>query len=485
MPAARERQGRRGELVVSPPVRRSTWERLLAADARPLAAFRIAVGAVALTDAIDRARDAFTFYSDRGLLAAGASLPRLPGQWSLLDLGASPAAVVVFFAAFLLVAAAFTLGYRTRLTTILLWLAVCSIQNRNAAIGASGDTALRALCFWAMFADLGGRFSLDVALGRRAPADVVPGLPARALELQVCLVYVFALLTKTGQTWREGSAVFFAVQGTDFGRPLGLTLAAAPGLCRALTYGTLLVEAVLPPLVLFGSRRARAAALAAGVALHAGIFATMRVGVFSLVMPASYALFVSGARWEALARRLGGGSTALATPPPRPRPLAWALLAQMILVVLSLSAPAGRARWRRWVNVELAALGLRQSWTLFAPDPPQRQVVYGADGVRGDGSVATDVLARAAPMLLPHPGFWYSRWFKYRSGLSQSPEQSLITLGGYLCRRYNGGADAPQRLARFVLRVSWREIRPWGQPEAAWENADLLHQSCAPITAGP
>jgi hypothetical protein len=259
-----------------------------------------------LSDLVDRLRDAFTFYSDRGLVTP----PPFPAplRWSALGWASAPWQVAVFFALGLLVAAAFTAGYRTRLTAVLTWLAVHSVQMRNLAVCDGGDMLLRILCFWAMFADLGARWSLDVVLGRRAPRRVVPGLPVRLIQLQIALVYLLAGLSKIGGSWTSGTAVFYAVQDAHFGRPLGAQLARLPRLCRFLTHYTVTAELAFLPLVFAPIRGARAAALLVVLGLHLGIFATLRVGIFSVLLPASLTIFLEPAwidaveRWWACAR---------------------------------------------------------------------------------------------------------------------------------------------------------------------------------------
>jgi hypothetical protein len=74
-----------------------------------------------------------------------------------------------------------------------------------------------------------------------------------------------------------------------------------------LTWGVVSVEAAIG--VLVWSRRARPYVLAAGVLLHLGIEVTLRAGLFSWVVLATYVAFVPPARAEritgAVSTRLG------------------------------------------------------------------------------------------------------------------------------------------------------------------------------------
>lgn len=134
-------------------------------DARAPALFRIALGAVITADLADRLRDFHAFYTRDGLASAAPSTL----EWSLFPLiGGAPLFALAFLAA-----TALTLGYRTRLAVALMWVAMVSLWNANPAVCDGGDAVVLALLFWSVFADLGARYSLDVALGRRAPRATV------------------------------------------------------------------------------------------------------------------------------------------------------------------------------------------------------------------------------------------------------------------------------------------------------------------------
>lgn len=456
-------------------------------DARVPAMFRVALGLVTLVDFAGRLQDAFTFYSTQGLLAPDAPIARR----ALLDellFGAqpSPARVVVVFVLYFVAIACFTLGYRTRLSTVMAWAVISAVQMRNRVICDGGDTLLRILLFWAMFVDLGGRLSLDVALGRRPAQAAVPGWPVRLLRLQIALVYLVAGVTKNGSSWMDGSAVYYAVQSIDFGRPFGSWLVAHLPVARAVAFATLAIEISFAPLVLapvrFGGLRLLGLLL--GLALHVGIAATMRVGIFSWVLPASYSIYL-------LPRWIDAGVRRLRLPALRPLPDAapaapafsaraavlWAALGlQMAAVVCQLILGKGGGARAPIVYRELALIGIAQAWSMFAPEPPRRLNRFSAAGVLTDGS-AIDVLAAAAPKMLPG-GVVYSRWYKYRSDLARTDPADLETFGRYLCRRYNGEASGA-KLDHFTLTLHWRRIAAPGQYDSpAWQQADVLHQPC-------
>src|SRR5581483_10484371 len=175
----------------------------------------------------------------------------------------------------------------------------------------------------------GARFSLDCRLGRRAARATVPALPVRCLQVQIAIIYLITCIAKSGATWRGGTAVLLVLQNPQWSRGLGPLIARAPALCRALARATLLIEGAFPLLVFspWRPRACRAAAIALGTALHLGIFCTIRVGLFSLVMPVSYLVFLAPEWIDRAERRLRGRGPAREAPraasPPAPR---WAAL---------------------------------------------------------------------------------------------------------------------------------------------------------------
>jgi hypothetical protein len=297
-----------------------------------------------------------------------------------------------------------------------------------------------------------------------------------------------------GGGWTGGTAVFYAVQDGHFGRPLGLLLARLPLACRALTFFTIGVELAFAPLVFSPIRGARALALALGTALHLGIFATMRVGLFSILLPASYTIFLRP-RWIDAAQgwlraRLAAAPVATAAPaaapaappaataaPPAASPRWWhavqiAAALQFGLVAASFLPVA----WPRWLHRELAVLRLNQGWSMFAPGPTTLAYQLSSTGLAADDS-PVDVLAAAAPLLLPHPGFFYSRWFGYGAHLQQLEPSELEAFGAYLCRRYNQERRGSP-LVRFTLSLHWRDIPAPGEPPPPWQSREILRQPC-------
>ena len=334
-----------------------------------------------------------------------------------------------------------------------------SIQDRNLAITDGGDTVLRMWLFWGLWCDLGAGHSLDARRGVRSSGR---GWGLRFVRVQLAIIYLVSALSKTGLSWRRGTAIYYALASTGFTRPSGVWLISRPALTAALTFLTLAIELTLPVLILSPIRRGacRAAAIALGVSLHVGIATAMRVGIFPFVMLAGFTALVQPAwldRWapalgpaippEREVRRpsrLGRGATACGHLALRIAPL----LVLMAILVEQGARLAHRSS-PRLVSRALNLVEVHQNWSMFAPEPSHASGRFEAPGLLADGS-SVDLAESAAPGLRPHFGWGYSRWEKLGLTLRDPGNPYLVPFGRFLCRRYNGDTTGP-RLASFTL----------------------------------
>jgi vitamin K-dependent gamma-carboxylase-like protein len=470
--------------------RRSFWTGVV--DARPPALLRIGLGLLAVADLFDRLRDFNAFYTLDGLVAGLGESMRMGINWTLFSLTAGRGATLALFLGGFPLALAFALGYRTRIANVLLWMFVVSLHNRNPYVCDGGDAVMQALLFWSMFVDTGAVFSLDVRLGRRARSPTIAAFPFRALQLQIALIYLTTFIAKDGRGWREGTAVFQAVSNSDWGRGLGPWLASHPALCRVLTWATLAIEASFPFLVLspFRTKLTRTVAIAGGVALHTGIFLTMRIGIFSQVMPLSYLVFVP-LRWidageaafaRATARWRWLREKAAADRPARPPSPAWgratAVVAAAVLALIAVDQVRRIARIRspRAFTALMTLVSQQQNWSMFAPDPPRIDITWRVPGVLTDGS-REELTEAVVPELASRDGFVYSRWHRLRNSLNMNPPDLLWPFGRYVCRRARlHHATSGARLARFELVA---HVRPLiNEAPAAPREQVHYKQSC-------
>jgi hypothetical protein len=272
----------------------NAWQRFWfePVPASSAALVRIAVGLICLGFALSLVPDFGTFYLDHGLLPRADAPPgRLP--WGPLTRAPDWMIVstwVVLMASSLLV----VVGWRTRLSSVLMFLALVAIQRRDPYVLNGGDNLVRLLCLYLTLIPSGVWLSLDQRR-RGQHFHTVPLIAPwgmRLIQVQLCVTYLVAVATKlASDSWRDGSALAYAWRYEAVGRltPPAWIIDSRP-IVELLTTMSMSIELAIP--LLIWSRATRTWAIAAGVALHLSIHATLQVGFFSLAIFACYLAFV-------------------------------------------------------------------------------------------------------------------------------------------------------------------------------------------------
>jgi hypothetical protein len=275
-------------------------------SARPLGAIRILFGLLALANLAFAAVEMDYWYTDRGLLrgdeawvVAGAL------QFSPLHFLQDPTSVRVAFALTASFAALLTIGWRTRLMSILFYLGMLSIHNRNLASSSGADVLLLTFAFNLMLCPCGAAYSVDAWLASRrrgtlAEPLIIPwGL--RLIQIQIALVYTLAAFFKaSGNLWVNGSALHYVLTNTEVIRLDFSFLTRYPILINVMTYSALAMEFSLAFFLWF--RAARPTVLLLGLMLHGGIMLTINIPIFGELMWVGYLAFLTPPEFDALLR---------------------------------------------------------------------------------------------------------------------------------------------------------------------------------------
>lgn len=287
-----------------------TWNRFWFApiSARPLGMYRILFGLIVLAHLAFLTVDLDFWYTDAGLLQGDESrLAAGPLRFSLLQWIQDPVSVRVFFGALAAVTVGFTLGWHTRVMSVLVYIGMLSLHHRNITTNCGPDTLMMITCFCVMLCPCGAALSLDARRlarrrGTRADVLIIPWAQ-RLLQIQLCIVYFCTAQAKcTGATWLGGTAVHFVLFNAEV-RQFNLEwLAAYPLLINAMTHAALISEFTLAFLLWFRPTRRWVAIL--GVLLHAGIYPIVNVPLFGEQMVALYLLFLDPDELDALCSAL-------------------------------------------------------------------------------------------------------------------------------------------------------------------------------------
>lgn len=468
-------------------------------DLRSLGLFRILFAAVLIGDWFARWRDVTAFYTSEGVfpnalrLLAGATA----AQFTLLDWFDSPAAVRCFFLASLACYVLLLLGWRTRWVVVASLVAFISIGKRNLFVLIGADQVIVTMLFWAALLPLGKRFSLDARRHRHRDleaAEEVNGFQSAAVlgaTLQIAMIYLCTAIAKSGQTWIDGEAMYFAINFAAPRTALARWISAAPlGTVQALTWSVLALEYAAAPLVLspWGQPYLRRIIMALLVAMHLGITWWMDVGAFSYVMIASYAILLGEKDWALMRRIAARWTPRFAGKTSDGASQSWArasrlenVLAAVFMAYCVSLAFAQNVLPRWWGEVRLpGAIAwlsettlVSQNWNMFAPDPPRYSRWWVCDGTLEDGA-HWDPLTGTEPRLAK-PGassqplrVAWREFMKRAWGDGDPPTMALIELRRHFCRYLVEHSPAPPADGKRItsLRIDFYRDRPLG-PEVS------------------
>ncbi len=457
-------------------------------DTRSLAVFRIALALLVVVDLLLRARNFELFYTDSGVVPQTLALAAEPaGVPSIYFLSTDPRVTAGLFILHGLAACCLLVGYRTRLSTVLVAVFVVSLDLRNPLVLSYADTLFMWLLFWAIFLPLGERWSVDAVHAAKTPRSTVGGLPAALLLLQVVAVYFVNAIHKTESTrWPSGEAALLVMELDDMTFLAAELVASVPRLLQAggtVWFGLLAGSWLL--VVLRG--RPRTALIGLFVFAHLSFGLTVRIGAFAFVSIAGLLVFLQASFWNDLAALSdrGGFASFLSTAsqrlarvaasvPPGPEPMVdvfgWLeshrgrvrmALAGVVLCVLAVAllagggvvdsdGPAG--------NIE-KGVGLfvehQTEWTIFAPEPRTtvRQYVIAAETAEGhQRDLAFDrELTADRPDDLHRQFDSYRERFYFSSVRRNEPAGSQQLFAEYLCRTERVDGEPLDQLTLYVI----------------------------------
>ena len=286
-----------------------TWNAFFHAVEPPyaLALFRILFGCLLLVNALFYSMDARLWLGPNGLFAP-ARYREIYGHSRLTLLRYLPdmnASVHFVLGLHIVSALSLTLGFLTEWSAAVTFVSLASLQHRNPLVTYGADDVMRIMAFLLVWSRAGEVASVDQWL-QDSPREQTSSTVwcTRLMQLQVSIVYLQAFLAKfSGAAWLDGSAVYYAIQVPKYQRrPLPL-LARTRAWSRALTWGTMLTELGLGPLVWI--RELRVPVLLGGIGMHLGMEVFMNLHLFGPTMLVCFVLFLTPAEAEGILRFLG------------------------------------------------------------------------------------------------------------------------------------------------------------------------------------
>jgi Vitamin K-dependent gamma-carboxylase len=296
------------------------WDRFFFAEQSPtpVSLFRIVYGGLIVITLLLLRPDWLTWYGVHGWVSFPTAITLEPG--TRLNLFAlmpqRDAWVNALFWVSLTSAIFLTFGFLTRFNSILVFVCLASIQQRNLYITHGGDTFLRLVGFFLMFAPAGAAFSVDRWLRVRRgiePAEIRPQSPwaQRMIQVQLSLMYLAAFLLKIkGAPWLQGTALFYVYHLDELRRfPLPGWF-YFPMVLKLGSWFALLLEFSLGGLIWV--KEFRYPLLALGVLFHLFLEYSLNIPLFQWDVLSAYVLFIDPKdlervrNWKSLHLSAGG-----------------------------------------------------------------------------------------------------------------------------------------------------------------------------------
>jgi hypothetical protein len=497
-------------------------------ETRWLAVFRILFAGLLLKDAVYHLFLAKLFYSDEGILPRLALLDGLARtfRFSLMDAIAYTDLSILFFILWIIVLIALIFGYQVRWMTVLNFIIILSVHERDVYILTGADTVLRVMSFWLMFAPIGQHYSLD-ALWRKQRGDTSEtnafALPIRLLQWQLIMVYCCtAYLKMIGPVWKHGEVMHYVLQLNSFILPFGEWMRSwPPGLLSLLSYYSLFAEIMIPFLLLFPLfwRWTRSLAFLLAVGLHGGIALVLAIPDFSIVMLLSFLNFFDNdwLKWleQRFQTKLEPIEARFTTLIPYLYPQSWQsqssgkyhrLALSLVLIPLFLlviwwnvlrtseynddsyveatyttavpyPAEPLETILRRGENL-LQLIGLWQYWDMFSPLPIQYDGFIVIEATFENGEVFD--LVSGQPVDYERLSRWYwgpeMRWEKWEENVYNSSNEALRrSWAAYFCRLYEV-KPIGERLATLEIQMVRRDsYLPGGSPNEPYTTTIWYH----------
>ena len=214
--------------------------------------------------------------------------------------------IAAFFWIFLCFAVFLTVGLWTRLSSVVVFVCLASMQQRNLYILHGGDVFLRVSGFFLMFAPAGAALSLDrlIRVRRRLEGvEIEPRAPwaQRMIQFELALLYFASFLWKIkGAPWLNGTALFYVFHIHAIQRFPLPAWSQHLWILKLATWYTLVLEFCLGVLIWF--RPFRYPLLVLGLLLHLSIEYSLNIPMFEWDVLTAYVLFIYPADLQRMGR---------------------------------------------------------------------------------------------------------------------------------------------------------------------------------------
>lgn len=300
------------------------WNRFFFAKQSPLpmALFRIVYGLLIIATLVLLRPDWLAWYGPHSWISLQTMQTVEPGvRINLLTvIPQTDSWINAFFWVFLGSAVLLAVGFLTRLNSVIVFVCLTSIHQRNLYINHGGDTFLRVAGFFLMFAPAGAALSFDRLLriwrgkmksGHERHSPIEPQRPwaQRMIQIQLSLLYFTAFCHKVkSPVWRNGTALYYVYHLDSLRRFPVPAWFLRPTMLRWAGWSAIALELCLG--VLIWVKSLRYFLLTLGLLFHLSLEYSLNISLFQWDVLSGYILFIDPAdalrAWNWIKVRLTG-----------------------------------------------------------------------------------------------------------------------------------------------------------------------------------
>ena len=265
--------------------------------------FRIFLGALMFVFYIANFPNWERFYAVDGMVSLDPKTLLSTNWWTIFSWTEGIVPIKAYWWLGLFSTVAFTLGFQTRLATIILYILQTSMNSRDWFVINGEDHIFRMILFYSCFAPLNFSFSLDSHfrkknLERKGLSDdkELPFIwPIRMMQINIILIYIINVPNKLTDdvAWISGEAIYWTAVNNMWSHQIFTEYFYKWDclLSKIATYGTVLVEGLFPLLVWI--RQTKLISIIALTLLHLGVAVFIpNVTFFTLSMICLFWIFV-------------------------------------------------------------------------------------------------------------------------------------------------------------------------------------------------
>lgn len=281
---------------------------LFGIDLRSLALMRVCLSIILLLDLYVRSWYLHDHYTQWAVLPPYEAM-HSHYAWGVHFINATTYFQYLLFILNAVIVLALMVGYHTRISSVLAWIMLVSLHNRNPYLLNAGDDMLRLFVFWGMFLPLGARYSIDSIHNSTQSSGFTSrycfSVASIAAMVQFCMVYWFTAALKTGKEWNEDyTATYYALHLDQFATRIGIVMREYTNFLKFLTFAVIIWE-WYGPLCFFVPIRSlhgpfRLLGVLGFVALHIGFGSCLSLGFFMWIPGACCMLFLPAWFWDNL-----------------------------------------------------------------------------------------------------------------------------------------------------------------------------------------